>query len=139
MRVAIVGSRDYPDLERVRRHVKALAKKHPDAWIISGGARGVDREAEMAAEEFGLRVKSYRPFESQRGDFGISIWMSHDDGNPFEVVSERFPSYGAAAFFRNGLIVESADVVVAFHANGSRGTADSIRRARKLKRPVFIY
>jgi predicted Rossmann fold nucleotide-binding protein DprA/Smf involved in DNA uptake len=53
-RVAIIGSRDYPDLERVRAYVRRL----PTGTVfISGGARGVDSAAEnrmmRAAASFG--------------------------------------------------------------------------------------
>jgi hypothetical protein len=42
--VAVVGSRDWPDLERVqllvRAFVRAFAAKYPDGALVSGGARG---------------------------------------------------------------------------------------------------
>lgn len=140
MNVAIVGSRDYTRLDIVERIVFGIAAKYPDAWIVSGGARGVDQAAERAAQEGGLRVKSYRPFESPRsGEYGISIWLSHDDGDPFGSVHERFDSYGKAAFFRNELIVNDADVVVAFWDGKSRGTKHDIELARAAGKRLFIY
>lgn len=60
MRVAIVGSRDWPEPERVRAFVAELAKRYPNATVISGGARGVDQEAEQAARLCALEVVSYR-------------------------------------------------------------------------------
>jgi hypothetical protein len=59
--VAIWGSRTWNDLRRVERFVKQVADKHPSAIILSGGARGVDRTAELAGLRLGLRVASLRP------------------------------------------------------------------------------
>lgn len=138
MRVAIVGSRDYPVLKEVGRYVGRIASKYPDALIVSGGARGVDLAAEGAAEYYDLRVKSFRPFESARGDFGISIYENYDSDDPFECIPDRFDSYGKAAYFRNGLIVENAAIVVAF-TTGSRGTQHTIDLARAAGKPTFVY
>jgi len=43
MKVAIVGSRNYPDLEKVKEYIGDLS---PDDIIILGGAKGVDETAE---------------------------------------------------------------------------------------------
>lgn len=48
MTVAIVGSREFPKPIWVKRFVWALK---PGTLVISGGARGVDREAEDAARD----------------------------------------------------------------------------------------
>ncbi len=39
MKVAIVGSRNYPDLEKVKKYVRKLS---PGDIIVSGGDNGVD-------------------------------------------------------------------------------------------------
>src|SRR6185312_15053079 len=52
-KVAIVGSRDYPDLAQVRAYVASLPA---DTIIVSGGARGVDTAAEEAARAQHLQV-----------------------------------------------------------------------------------
>lgn len=51
--VAIVGSREYPEPERVKALVALL---HEEATVVSGGARGVDRAADTAALNRGLMV-----------------------------------------------------------------------------------
>jgi len=58
MKVAIVGTRTYPDLEKVREFVRTLPK---NAIIISGGAKGVDQTAEDEARKQGLEVISVTP------------------------------------------------------------------------------
>jgi activating signal cointegrator 1 len=52
-KVAIVGSRNYPDLTQVRAYVASLPS---DTIIVSGGARGVDTAAEEAARAQHLQV-----------------------------------------------------------------------------------
>lgn len=56
--VGIVGSRNYPTLDDVRRYVKAL----PDGTtVVSGGAKGVDSVAARAAGRRDLPVIEFRP------------------------------------------------------------------------------
>ena len=51
MKVAIVGTRTYPDLDQVREYVRKLS---PDDIVVSGGAKGVDETAEDEARKQGL-------------------------------------------------------------------------------------
>lgn len=149
MIVAIVGSRKWPDLGRVAAYVERIAEKHPDAIIVSGGAIGVDRMAEEMAAALGLDWISYRPYEYEnmeyRKEFSIETLAEGDAAQAIVVAKRRrisppfFRTYAQACFHRNGWIVDDAEVVVAFHAGGSSGTADSIRKARELGRKVFVY
>lgn len=45
-KVAIVGTRTYPHLDRVRSYIATLP---PDTIVVSGGALGVDSTADEAA------------------------------------------------------------------------------------------
>ena len=108
IRIAIVGSRDYPDLQAVRDYVSGLPK---DTLIVSGGARGVDSTAETTARAEGLQVMSIRPNWSEGRGAGLA---------------------------RNTHIVENADAVVAFWDGVSRGTADTIAKARAKGIPVTV-
>lgn len=104
MRIAIVGGRDFPDLAQVQLFVQRLAQRRPDVVIISGGARGVDTVAAAEARLLGLTVREYLP---------------------------DYETYGKAApFKRNTDIVNDADVLVAFWDGVSRGTADSVQKAK---------
>lgn len=109
-RIAIVGSRDYPDLPSVRAFVRSL----PDnAVIVSGGARGVDQEAERAAKARGLRTMIFP-----------ADWRT----------------YGRrAGYVRNEQIVDNADEIVAFWNSKSPGTADTIRKAQAAGKPARIF
>ena len=102
MKVAIVGSRTYPDLEQVREFVRNLSQ---DDIIISGGAKGVDATAEDEARDRGMEVIS---------------------------VSPEWNKYGRrAGLMRNDLIVEMADLVVAFWDGASRGTKYTIDKVKE--------
>lgn len=135
MRVAIVGSRDYPDLQQVSNFVGQLARKYPDATVVSGGARGVDSVAECAALANGLRLTSFRPKPSGT-KFTVEKIVPGLRG---EAIGEYvFDSYGHAAFFRNRLIVKDADYVVAF-TTGSKGTANSLKIAEELGITSYVF
>ena len=85
MKVAIVGTRTYPDLEQVREYVRKLSRED---IIVSGGAKGVDETAEDEARKLGMEVIS---------------------------VPAEWNKYGRrAGLMRNDIIVAMADCVVAF-------------------------
>ena len=108
MRVAIVGSREYPNLAEVRAYVRALP---PDTTIVSGGARGVDRVAAAEAHRQGLAV---------------------------EVIKADWSRGRAAGPERNREIVRRVDRVVAFWDGQSPGTRSTIEYARATGRPLEI-
>lgn len=110
MRYAIVGSRTWPIPRAVINYVNNLP---PDSMVISGGALGVDVIATQTAQIRGLDNMTFKPDWNKYGK--------------------------AAGFIRNKLIVEAADVVVAFWHNQSKGTEHSINLARELKKPLVVY
>lgn len=110
MKVAIVGSRNWQGQYQIGKYVESLP---PDTEVVSGGARGVDMMAEHAARKRGLKVTVF-----------LADW----------------DKYGkAAGFLRNGQIVAHADKVVAFWDGKSRGTLDTIQKARAAGKDVEIY
>lgn len=109
-RVAIVGSRDFPNLDQVQEYVRTLPA---GTIVVSGGARGVDSTAEDEARRCGLTVVSIRP-----------DW-------------ERYGK--RAGFLRNKDIVIFAEKVVAFWDGKSKGTAHSIELAKDYGTVVEVY
>lgn len=107
--VAIVGSRDFGELDLVVKFVRSLPS---DTVVVSGGAPGVDSKAESEARKCGLRVVIYKP-----------DWVG--DGN-------------IAGFIRNRRIVKSADRVVAFWDGKSTGTKNTLAIAKRLHVPVEV-
>lgn len=109
-RVAIVGSRGYPDEDDVFSYVHELPS---DTVVVSGGAEGPDTWAEQAAKRRGMQVVIYRPDWSLFGK--------------------------AAGPIRNAQIVANCDRVVAFWSGLSNGTAHTIGLARRQGKPIKIF
>lgn len=126
----VVGSREYPDLAAVRAFVRSLPV---GSTVVSGGARGVDTAAKWAAEKRKMRWRMYRPSQlpvaDRKPDAEWGILVVARGEVPY-YLPERFPSFAAAAFWRNDRIVQDADRVKAFWDGKSKGTANTIRLAR---------
>lgn len=109
-RIAVVGSRSYKDLDRVRRVVKLLPS---DSFIVSGGARGPDTVAWETALDRNLRCLVIKPQYARFGKI--------------------------APIVRNREIVDKSERVCAFWDGRSRGTAYTIAYAVFKGRPVTIH
>lgn len=110
MRLALIGSRDYPLPDHVRRFVLDLPH---GVVVISGGARGVDSIAEDTARAVGLEVFVLEPDWAQYGR--------------------------RAGLLRNEDVVDEADEVVAWWDGQSRGTVHALRLAVKAGKPVTVF
>jgi DNA recombination-mediator protein A len=110
IKVAIVGSRNASDelLQRCWEYVESLPL---DTVIVSGGAVGIDQQAEDCAYVRGMQTIIIKPDWKRYGK--------------------------SAGFRRNADIIAAADRVVAF-TNGSKGTAHSIELARKAGKEVIV-
>lgn len=109
-KIAIVGSRGYTNLDWVRTVVVSLPE---GSMVITGGAPGVDRVAESTAARYHIPLYVF-----------LAAWD----------VQGR-----AAGPARNTKIVEASDELIAFWDGKSRGTLDSIRKARARGIPVKVY
>lgn len=111
MRVGIVGSRHFPDLDRVADYVRSLPGS---ASLITGSASGVDATATRVARERGL---------------------------PVRVIAASFEEAGNAvrAADRNQRLIEACDVLVAFWDGASHGTRQTVERALDSAREVHVY
>jgi predicted Rossmann fold nucleotide-binding protein DprA/Smf involved in DNA uptake len=125
MKIAIVGSRptynkdiDNHTRESVYAYIGTLPK---DTVIVSGGAPGVDTWATDAAAFYGLPEPTV--FKAE--------W---DKYAPPPGSNRKNP----AGMIRNQQIIDEADLVVAFWLNGSKGTKNSIDKARRAGKPVVI-
>lgn len=109
MKVAVVGSRKFKDRDLLFRTLDQL---HGITMVISGGAVGADQIAEEYAHARGLVTKVFFP---------------------------DYKRYGRGApIKRNRLIIEGADIVIAFWDGKSKGTRNSIQEARKLQKTIII-
>lgn len=81
--------------------------------IVSGGARGIDTCARKHAQQKGLKLTEFLP-----------EYEKYAKGAPLK---------------RNDLIVDYADLVVAFWDGKSRGTKYVIERCKKVGKEIKIY
>jgi predicted Rossmann fold nucleotide-binding protein DprA/Smf involved in DNA uptake len=114
LRIAIIGSRDFPDLDMVRRYVQ---KTPLDSTIVTGGAIGVDQAAEEEARRVRRRRHIIEPI--------ILPGMSRKD-------------YIAALFARNREIVDSSERIVGFWTGLPGGTQFGLEYAEKLGKEVEV-
>jgi hypothetical protein len=114
MKLAVIGSRSFSDIVLFEKTlISRFSSPTPDL-IISGGAAGADRIAANYAKKRGIPLKEFLP-----------DWKTH--GN-------------SAGIIRNADIIQAADWVLAFWDGTSRGTANSLTVAKRLKKPtVVIY
>lgn len=112
MKIAVVGSRDFPYLHWVEATVKLLP---PNTIVVSGGARGVDTTAEETARGICLpEPLIFLPDYNQYGRY-------------------------QAPKIRNKLIVNAADKVIAFWHRNSGGTKDSVEYAKNQGKPLLTF
>lgn len=108
MNVAIIGSRTFNNYNLL---VETLDDVEIDC-IISGGAKGADTLAEQYAKEFSLPIKI---FKAEWAKYGKSAGM-----------------------IRNTTIIENSNIIYAFWDGKSKGTLDSINKAKKLNKNLNI-
>jgi hypothetical protein len=110
MKVAIVGSRDFPKMSLVREWMEKNLVNGD--IVISGGARGVDSMAEAVARQMKLATIIFK-----------ADW---------DTLGKR------AGYLRNIDIVKEADKVVAFWDGTSKGTLSTIELANAAKKPCEV-
>jgi predicted Rossmann fold nucleotide-binding protein DprA/Smf involved in DNA uptake len=110
-RLGIVGSRHFPDLDRVAAYVRGLPA---GASLVTGSASGVDAMVARVARERGLPVRV----------IGASFEEAADAG---------------AAATRNQRFVDLCDVLVAFWDGSSSGTRRTVERALDAGREVHVF
>lgn len=109
-RIAIVGSRHYPNMIKVVEFVERLP---PEITVVSGGAPGVDTLAVQTAKRRGINTKEH-----------LAEWNKYGKG---------------AGYRRNRFIIIDADVVVVFWDGASKGTKNSIKLARDHNKALYVY
>lgn len=114
MKVLVCGSRDWTDGSAILNRLSDLPGECERIIVIHGDAPGADRLARDSALYWGLEV---RPFPAD--------WAKHGK---------------AAGPIRNRqMLDEEPDLVIAFQRNGSRGTQDTIDKARRRGIPVEVH
>ncbi len=114
MNIAIVGGRDFNDFELLKKTLVNFMGGNQTFLnaIVSGGAKGADTLAEKFADDNNIKKIIFKP---------------------------NFIKYGRAATLkRNTEIVENSDIVFAFWDGKSKGTLDSINKAKKMEKILHI-
>ena len=112
-RLLVTGSRDWSDVEVIATELQFVAKKYNNVVLVSGHAIGADRIAEEIAVGLGWVVEIHEP-----------DWKLHGQ---------------SAGFKRNTTMLETdVQAVLAFHKDNSKGTADTIRKAKERKIPTRV-
>ena len=114
MKIAIVGARNFPQLQLVEWFIRDLPK---GITIISGGAKGVDSAAEQYAKQYGHKTEIILP--------------------NLTGCKERY-QFAMCYHARNQQIVNSTDMVVAFLETERGGTWDTVKRAITAKKPIKV-
>lgn len=113
MKIAIIGSRSFNDeVEFNNALAKLLLDIETPLTVISGGATGTDALATKFAHKNGYPLIEYKP-----------DWKKYGRG---------------AGLVRNTQIITESDMVIAFWDGVSKGTMDSINKAKKMNKKVHI-
>ncbi len=131
MKVALIGSRDYANIRRIKDTLFQLKQKFgTELIVISGGAKyGADKYARKYALEFGIQYKEFNP--------------AHTTKNLYSAMSDDYynkPYHVSQFHHRNMLIARDCDVMIAFIGNNdiSNGSMSAIKKAKKLNKAVTI-
>ena len=113
MKVGIVGYRKFIDYDLFETTVKKWEEENGTIdVIVSGGAPGTDTMAKFYAEKHN---KTFIVFPAE--------WKKYGRG---------------AGPIRNKLIIENSDRLIAFLSPKSKGTQDSIKKAKKLNLKINV-
>jgi len=128
MRVAVIGGRNFKNVQFAFEKLNKLNKIKLITQIISDGAGGADAIGKLYAEQFSI---DYKEFPAK--------WHILD--HPDALIRKRNGrKYDArAGFRRNKDIINAADVVIAFWDGKSPGTSDSVKYATKIQKPIKIF
>ena len=112
-RLLVSGSRTWTDVEVITTELQFIAKKYNNVVLVSGHAVGADRIAEEVAVGLGWVVEIHEPDWKLNGD--------------------------SAGYKRNTTMLETdVQAVLAFHKDNSKGTADTIKKAKERKIPTRV-
>jgi len=111
MNLAVIGGRNFSDFELLSKEIDKLREKYTIEKIISGGAIGADMLGEMYALDHNIPTLIFEPDWSKGKGAGI---------------------------MRNKDIIDASNYVIAFWDGESKGTLNSIKRARSSHKPLII-
>ena len=131
MKIAIIGSRNYENVRKIKNLLTDLKNKFQDKLIIiSGGAKqGGDKYVKKYTLEFGIKYKEFNP--------------AHTNQNLYSAMSESYygkPYHVSQFHHRNMLIAKDCNYMIVL-VPGEIKAVDSesaIKQAIKLDKKVVI-
>ena len=123
--LGVVGSREWPDPQfMIDTTCACLRKYDTGSRVVSGGCpQGPDRWA--------------RDYFEDHDDYEF---YEHLPAHKLDFDHERYAEYSPSNYHeRNTLIVEDADVLLAFCYKGSSGTMDTVDKARSSDTIVHVF
>lgn len=131
MKLAIIGSRDFNDYDLLKSTIiKYFSNESGFTFdeVISGAAAGADSLGAKYSKEYGIKLMEYK-----------AEW-DNLEAKPCIIKTNKYgKKYNAlAGHNRNSLIINDADLILAFWDGKSTGTKDSLTKAKNLKKPTFI-
>lgn len=120
MKLGIIGSRSFDDYEKLSSSIHTYffgvdaceAERYSFDEIISGGASGADKLGARFAKEHNIKLTEFIP--------------------DWDLYGKR------AGFIRNEDIVKNSDVILCFWDGISKGAANSLSIAKRLKKTTII-
>lgn len=111
--LAIIGSRSFTDYSFAEKTILDIIRKNNIVVckIISGGASGSDKIAEMFAEKYNI---------------------------PIEIIKPDWTNGKRSGVIRNTEIINKSNYIIAFWDGKSKGTLDSINKTKKLNKKISI-
>ena len=131
MRIAIIGSRNYANVRKVKTLLTDLKNRFGEELIvISGGCPdGADKFVKKFAIEFGIDYKEYNPAHTPKNLY--SAMSEHYYGKPYHV---------SQFHHRNLLIAKNCDMMIALIPTGdvAKGSESTVQLAQKHNKKVVI-
>jgi len=138
MKIAVVGSRGYKDLQFVHGIVTSLFHEtkidsfKEDIDFVSGGSSVLDKDG------FETSIDKYA--ENIIDDLNRIYEKIYSSPIKKYIFKPKWQEFGKrAGYIRNQLIINEADKVIAFWDGKSKGTKHSINLAILAGKPVDIY
>lgn len=151
MRIAVIGTREPNQfqIDLCRSVVEIEAHIHT---IVSGGANGIDNLALTTAESVrpgstliflpwsGYNTAELSHLTGQKTVYTPGVHKAWADSvNKYHPAAKRLSQGAFKLHARNYGIIDVADVVLAFPSFGGGGTAQGMRIAQDLKKPLYVF
>jgi hypothetical protein len=113
MRIAIVGSRDFADLEKMEQVVLRSMDVQNIAQVASGASKGADTLAKLFAAKYNI---------------------------PFLEISPDVPKHGVQAHqISTSAIIDNSDIVFVFSASDCDSSQEMVSKAKSREKIVVAY